>query len=75
MFKIESLKVCCSFIHSHDNKNRANSDNVLKYIHRVYSYGVEGRKSGRLHRRVYDVQCLNALWHVDTNTSLSAGIL
>ena len=65
MFKIESLKVCCPFIHSHDNKNNANSDKVLKYIHRVYSYGVEGRKSGRLHLRVYNVQCPNASWRVD----------
>ena len=31
MFKIESLKVCCPFIHSHDNKNNGNSDKYLKY--------------------------------------------
>ena len=36
-------------------------------IHRVDSDGVEARKRGRLHRRVYNVQCPNALWHVDTN--------
>ena len=39
-------------------------------IHRVDSEGVEGRKRGRLHRRVYNVQCPNALWHVDTNHKL-----
>ena len=40
-------------------------------IHRVDSEGVEGRKRGRLHRRVYNVQCPNALWHVDTNHKLA----
>jgi hypothetical protein len=39
-------------------------------IHRVDSDGVEGRKRGRLHRRVYNVQFPNALWHVDTNHKL-----
>ena len=27
MFKIESLKVCCPFIHSHYDKNNGNNDN------------------------------------------------
>ena len=31
MFKIEYLKVCCPFIHSHDNKNNGNNDKCLKY--------------------------------------------
>ena len=31
MFKIESLKVCCPFIHSHYNKNNGNNDKFLKY--------------------------------------------
>ena len=43
---------------------------VRDSIHGVDSEGVEGRKRGRLHRRVYNVQCPNALWHVDTNHKL-----
>ena len=31
MFKLESLKVCCPFAHSHYNKNNGNNDKVLKY--------------------------------------------
>ena len=31
MFKIESLKVFCPFIHSHYNKNNGDNDKLLKY--------------------------------------------
>ena len=30
MFKLESLKVCCPFAHSHYNKNNGNNDKILK---------------------------------------------
>ena len=39
-------------------------------IHRVDAEGVENRKKGRLHRRVYSVKGPNHLWHVDTNHKL-----
>ena len=39
-------------------------------IHRVEGLGVEHRKKGRLHRRVYNVKGPNQLWHVDTNHKL-----
>ena len=39
-------------------------------IHRVDSDGVERRKCGRLHRRVYNVKCRTRCWHVDTNHKL-----
>jgi hypothetical protein len=39
-------------------------------VHRVDEEGVEGRKKGRLKRRVYDVQGPNHLWHIDTNHKL-----
>ena len=39
-------------------------------IHRVEGLGVEHRKKGRLHRRVYNVKGPNQLWHVDTNHRL-----
>lgn len=39
-------------------------------IHRVDGHGVENRKKGRLHRRVYNVKGPNQLWHVDTNHKL-----
>ena len=39
-------------------------------IHRVDAEGVENRRKGRLHRRVYNVKGPNHLWHVDTNHKL-----
>lgn len=39
-------------------------------IHRIDSSGVVARKTGRLHRRVYNVMAPNALWHIDTNHKL-----
>ena len=39
-------------------------------IHRVDECGVQERKKGRLHRRVYNVKGPNRLWHVDTNHKL-----
>ena len=39
-------------------------------IHRVDECGVQERKKGRLHRRVYNVKGPNQLWHVDTNHKL-----
>ena len=39
-------------------------------IHRVDSIGVANRKKGRLHRRIYNVEGPNQLWHVDTNHKL-----
>ena len=39
-------------------------------LHRVNGDGVKARKKGRLHRRVYDVQGPNHLWHIDTNHKL-----
>ena len=39
-------------------------------IHRIDTYGVRARKTGRLHRRVYDVMGPNHLWLIDTNHKL-----
>ena len=39
-------------------------------IHRVDEKGVNERRRGRLHRRVYDVPGPNYLWHIDTNHKL-----
>jgi transposase len=39
-------------------------------LHKVDGKGVQERKKGRLHRRVYNVQGPNHLWHVDTNHKL-----
>ena len=39
-------------------------------LHRVDSEGVKSRKRNRLHRRVYNVQGANHLWHIDTNHKL-----
>ncbi len=39
-------------------------------VHRIDSYGVNERKKGRLHRRVYNVMGPNHLWHIDTNHKL-----
>ena len=36
-------------------------------VHRVCKSNVAARKKGRLHRRVYNVQGPNHLWHTDTN--------
>ena len=43
---------------------------VRDSIHRVDHDGVNARKKGRLHRRVYNVKGLNHLWHIDTNHKL-----
>ncbi|CAC5359835.1 unnamed protein product [Mytilus coruscus] len=39
-------------------------------IQRLDSSGAQTRKSGRLHRRVYNVIGPNHLWHIDTNHKL-----
>jgi len=39
-------------------------------IHRIDTFGVRARKTGRLHRRVYNVMGPNHLWHIDTNHKL-----
>lgn len=39
-------------------------------IHRVDDAGVSARKRGLLHRRVYNVEGPNELWHIDTNHKL-----
>lgn len=39
-------------------------------IHRVDNEGVNLRKKGRLHRRVYNMKGPNELWHIDTNHKL-----
>ena len=39
-------------------------------IHRVDQDGVNARKKGRLHPRVYNVKGPNHLWHIDTNHKL-----
>ena len=43
---------------------------IRESIHRVDQHGVDSRKRGRLHRRVYDVKGPNHLWHIDTNHKL-----
>jgi len=44
--------------------------NLRDSINRVDRRGVQSRKKGRLHRRVYNVRAPNCLWHVDTNHKL-----
>ena len=39
-------------------------------IHRIDTFGVRARKTGRLQRRVYNVMGPNHLWHIDTNQKL-----
>lgn len=39
-------------------------------LHRVDEFGIEERKRRRLHRRIYNVQGPNHLWHIDTNHKL-----
>ena len=39
-------------------------------LYRVDSAGVKSRKKNRLHRRIYNVQGPNHLWHIDTNHKL-----
>ncbi|XP_052719456.1 uncharacterized protein LOC128191439 [Crassostrea angulata] len=39
-------------------------------IHRIDKEGVQSRKIGRLHRRIYNVQGPNHLWHIDSNHKL-----
>lgn len=36
-------------------------------IHRIDKEGVQSRKIGRLHRRIYNVKGPNHLWHIDSN--------
>jgi hypothetical protein len=36
----------------------------------IINLGINERKKGRLQRRVYNVQGVNYLWHVDTNHKL-----
>lgn len=42
----------------------------LRFIYRMDDQGVQDRRTGRLHRRVYDVPGPNYLWHIDTNHKL-----
>ena len=39
-------------------------------LHQHDAVGVKERSLGRLHRRIYHVQCPNYIWHVDTNHKL-----
>lgn len=39
-------------------------------LHRVDKCGIAERSRGRLHRRTYNVQGANHLWHIDTNHKL-----
>ncbi|CAC5376864.1 unnamed protein product [Mytilus coruscus] len=39
-------------------------------IHRIDYVGTQERKTGRLHRRVYNVMAPNYLWHIDSNHKL-----
>lgn len=39
-------------------------------LHEIDSTGIQARRKGRLHRRVYMVQGANHLWHIDTNHKL-----
>lgn len=39
-------------------------------MHRLDTAGVQARRTGRLHRRVYNVMGPNHLWHIDTNHKL-----
>ena len=39
-------------------------------IHRIDLTGTKERKSGRFHRRVYNVMAPNHLWHIDSNHKL-----
>ena len=43
---------------------------VIQSLHRVDSDGINQRKQKRLHRRIYNVQGPNHLWHLDTNHKL-----
>ena len=43
---------------------------IRESVHRVCKSNVAARKKGRLHRRVYNVQSPNHLWHIDTNHKL-----
>ena len=45
-------------------------DRLRESIHRVDYEGVNRRKKNGLHRRVYNVQSSNHLWHLDTNHKL-----
>lgn len=39
-------------------------------LHIYDQFGLNERKAGRLHRKVYNVQGPNHLWHIDTNHKL-----
>ena len=43
---------------------------VRKSLHRIDAEGVERRRKNRLHRRVYNAQGSNHLWHLDTHHKL-----
>ena len=43
---------------------------IHESVHRVCKSNVTARQKGRLHRRVYNVQGPNHLWHIDTNHKL-----
>ena len=43
---------------------------IRESVHRVCKSNVAARKKGRLHKRVYNVQSPNHLWHIDTNHML-----
>ena len=43
---------------------------VRESVHRVCKSDVAARQKGRLHRRVYNAQGPNHLWHIDTNYKL-----
>ena len=54
----------------HDYGIRVTRSKMRDSIHRVDMNGVISRRRGRLHRRVYNVQGPNHLWHIDTNHKL-----
>lgn len=43
---------------------------IRESLHRIDSGGIKLRKKNRLHRRIYNVQGPNDLWHIDTNHKL-----
>ena len=43
---------------------------VRESLHRIDAEGIERRRKNRLHRRVYNVQGSNHLWHLDTHHKL-----
>ncbi|CAC5389517.1 unnamed protein product [Mytilus coruscus] len=43
---------------------------LREILHHVDDNGIQDRRAGRLKRRVYNVQGVNHLWHIDTNHKL-----